>query len=271
MGGSILKKAVLLSVSSDIGTALALHWLSLGWEIYGTYRTISSSVERLQQNPRAHLFSCDLLDPSSITKAGKEISEQVGLWDILVLGAGTLDPVGPFEETDFKAWEKGIQANFLKPLEFLHTLLPFRGSSPTVLFFAGGGTNNAVKNYSSYTLSKIALIKMVELLDAEMPDTRFVIVGPGFVKTKIHEQTLQAGEKAGDSLERLQQKMRDEQFIPMEKVVTCCHWLATTACRGVNGRNISVAFDPWESPELQEALQIDPDMYKLRRHKNSFL
>ena len=37
---------------------------------------------------------------------------------------------------------------------------------------------------------------MCELLDAEVPDVKFVILGPGWVRTKIHDAVLQAGKIA---------------------------------------------------------------------------
>ena len=37
----------------------------------------------------------------------------------------------------------------------------------------------------AYTLSKIASIKAVELLDAEVKDTKFTILGPGGLRLKF--------------------------------------------------------------------------------------
>ena len=77
------------------------------------------------------------------------------------------------------------------------TSLPAHAAS--VIFFAGGGTNNAVLGYSAYVLSKIALIKMCELLDAEIAQVKFTIVGPGWINTKIHNETLMAGEQENNN------------------------------------------------------------------------
>jgi hypothetical protein len=37
----------------------------------------------------------------------------------------------------------------------------------------------------------------------------------------------------------------------------------------VSGRNISLVFDNWGDSILDEQLKNDPDMYKLRRHRNN--
>jgi NAD(P)-dependent dehydrogenase (short-subunit alcohol dehydrogenase family) len=67
-----------------------------------------------------------------------------------------------------------------------------QSGTPSVVFFSGAGTNGPAPSYSAYCASKILLIKMCELLDSETPDASFFIIGPGMVRTKIHEQTLRS-------------------------------------------------------------------------------
>lgn len=262
--------AVVISASSDIGAALCEEWRGKGWNVFGTYRTPAPLVTKLKE--QCQLFPCDLMDKESLQAAAKKIGESC-LWDVLVFGPGHLEPIGDFQNVDFDAWEKGIQINLLRQLRLLHLLLPFRNRhsllpEPTVLFFAGGGVNNAVPYYSSYTLSKIALTKMCEFLDAEIPDTRFVILGPGCVKTKIHEPTLRL--KTGAHYQKTLLRLQNNDCTPMQQVIDSCTYLVTTPCRAVRGRNFSTAFDKWGSADLEAALENDGDMYKLRRHANTW-
>ena len=262
---------IIISISSDIGTALARHWLDSGHRVLGTYRTESDQLRNLQRSGTA-LVHCDLTDDVSIAKAAKKLADEAGPWDALVIAPGTLEPVGPFVDSGFDAWNRSITANFTGQMRILHALLPVRNRGtalgPLVLLFAGGGTNSPPLNFSAYTVSKIALIKMCELLDAEIPDTRFSIVGPGWVKTKIHEATLAAGKQAGDNLERTADKLASDECVPMEKVVEFCDWIMNAPREEIGGRNFSVAHDPWGKEELAAALRSDCDMYKLRRFGN---
>ena len=266
-------KAIIISASSDIGAALAKEWSDRGWTVFGTYRRHAPLVTELEEVNWVH---CDLSNIESVESACDSLKKESSSWDVLIMAPGDLEPVGDFQEVDFDKWEQGIQVNLLRQLRILHKLLPWRKrntqlTEPAVLFFAGGGTNNAVQHYSSYTLSKIALTKMCELLDAEMPDTRFVIVGPGCVKTKIHEPTLRGGEKvAGANYQRTVDRLNNNECTPMEQVVECCSWLVTTSCKGVRGRNFSVVSDLWNRPELEQELERDFNMYKLRRHNNQW-
>ena len=267
------KRIILLSASADICLALANHWLDQGHEIIGTYRLRSAGVNQLEQRG-ATLIPCDFSDIASTKTAMIALQQYAANWDALIMGHATQNPVGNFASVDFDAWEDSILLNFSSQMRSLHALLPSRNQSaaqgPLVLFFAGGGTNNATVNYSAYTLAKIALIKMCELLDAEIPDTRFTILGPGWVKTKIHEATLQAGEtKAGLNFEKTKSMLAGDQCNPMGKVVACCDWvLEAERCVG-GGRNFSVVHDAWGNPDMEEALRQDPQLYKLRRSGNA--
>jgi NAD(P)-dependent dehydrogenase (short-subunit alcohol dehydrogenase family) len=119
-------------------------------------------------------------------------------------------------------------------------------------------------------VSKIALTKMTELLDAEIPDTRFVIVGPGWVKTKIHTETLNAGTRAGANYHTTLQRLAHDEFVDMQRVVACCNWVVDAPHAVVGGRNFSVEHDAWGQPALHEALKRDSNLYKLRRSGNDW-
>lgn len=265
--------AVIVSVSSDIGLAMSRRWVARGWSVVGTYRTQSPAVIALADQG-VGLVACDLSDPAGIDAAASELRARCPSWDVLVLCPGTQEPVGPFVACEFDAWERSLRINFTAQMRIVHELLPARRTStapsPCVLFFAGGGTNSAPVNYSAYIVSKIALIKMCELLDAEIPDTRFSVVGPGWVKTKIHAATLSAGTRAGANYQRTLDKLAGDECTPMGRVLDCCDWLVEAPREVVSGRNFSVGFDRWGRRELAERLSNHPNMYKLRRFGNEW-
>lgn len=266
--------AIIISASSDIGAAICNRWQSKGWHVYGTYRTKSPAVVELD-NRGVKLVHCDLSDVTSIRDACSQLRALCPQWDVLVMCPGTQDPVGVFSECSFDKWEESLRVNFSSQMRIIHELLPIRHTGaviePVVLLFTGGGTNDAPPNYSAYIVSKIALIKMCELLDAEMPDTRFAIIGPGWVKTKIHESTLRAGTRAGANYQRTIEKLASNQCTPVDTVLDCCDWVVNASRRFVSGRNFSVMFDEWGTEELSKMLAENLDMYKLRRYGNDWL
>lgn len=268
------RSAIIISASSDIGNAMCARWIKKGWKVFGTYRTESSATARLAEIG-VKLICCDLADTASIQNAVSKLSRLCPQWDALVLCPGTQEPIVAFIDNNFDQWEESLKVNFTSQLRIIHDLLQTRHTGlklePIVLLFAGGGTNDAPVNYSAYTISKVALIKMCELLDAEVTDTRFVIVGPGWVKTKIHDSTLKAGECAGVNYQRTLDKLDGKECTPIDEVLDCCDWVVNARRKSVSGRNFSVVFDKWGDKELLNMLASHPDMYKLRRYGNDWL
>jgi NAD(P)-dependent dehydrogenase (short-subunit alcohol dehydrogenase family) len=267
-------RAIIVSASSDIGLALAERWRAAGHDVVGTYRRRSAGVAALEASG-VPLVRCALDQPESVREATSALGALCPAWDVLVLAAGTLEPVGSFLECNFDDWVGSVGVNFTGQMRMLHALLPTRRKDrepgPLVMLFAGGGTNGAPVNYSAYTVSKIALAKMCELLDAEVPDTRFSILGPGWVKTKIHAATLAAGTRAGANRDRTLVRLAGDDCTPMDEVLDCCDWLVGAPREVVGGRNFSVAHDRWRSEDLLAVLRRDAGMYKLRRSGNERL
>jgi NAD(P)-dependent dehydrogenase (short-subunit alcohol dehydrogenase family) len=267
----VKKRYIIISISSDFGLALANNWLDDGHVVIGTYRNFSDRLKELETKG-AILFKCDLSSSLEIDKACMKISRDYE-WDVLCIAPATLEPVGEFIKTAFDEWENSINLNFTSQMRIIYNLIPSRrkdsNHGPIVILFAGGGTNNATKYYSAYTISKIAQIKMTELLDAEMPDTRFCIIGPGWVKTKIHEATIKAGiTNAGENYQKTVDIINNKNDSNLEKVVECCNWVISSSRDIVSGRNFSLVYDQWGTESLNEKLKNDSNLFKLRRFGN---
>jgi NAD(P)-dependent dehydrogenase (short-subunit alcohol dehydrogenase family) len=264
------RTVIILSASSDIGRALTERYLDAGATVVGTYRA-ADAVEAFASHPRAHLFRLDLNEPQCFSQLSEALRQRDLSWDLFIASNGTMEPIGPFLEIDGEAWQNTICANALLPCRFLQSIYPLRrvGRTCTAVFFAGGGTNNPFRNYSAYCISKIALIKMCELLDDEAEDLKAFILGPGYVRTKIHDETLRAAERAGANLDKTRAFLATDGT-SMDDIYQCIEWGIAQDRAVIGGRNISVVHDPWRKggQALASALAADGDMYKLRRAGN---
>lgn len=261
----------ILSASSDIGRALMTRYLDLGVTVIGTYRR-DSGLEALRDHDGAHLLPLDLARTETFDGVAGYMKEHGLSWDLFIASNGTMEPIGPFLGLDGAAWQDSISSNALAPCRLLQALYPLRrdGRINDVAFFAGGGTNNPFRNYSAYCLSKILLIKMCELLDDEAPDLKAFILGPGYVRTKIHDETLRAADKAGENLDKTRQFMETDGT-SMDDIFACLEWCVGQDRAVVGGRNFSVVHDPWRNggKMLAQALAADADRFKLRRSGNA--
>lgn len=269
------KTVFILSITSDIGTALAKRYAGEGYRVVGTYRTEKNLVQ-LKDIPNCHLYSCDLEDKGSVAQFINEFKKLNLAWDIFISCPCTPLPLGSFFECDFDEWSQSIHINAVEQLRALHNLYPMRNTDTVcdVVFFAGGGTNNAVLNFSAYTVSKIMLIKMSELLDAENRDLNVFIVGPGWTKTKTHYITLEHVNKTDKKYSETVEFMKSGVGTSMDDICDCIKWLCRQGKEVVGGRNFSVINDQWKDDsqgQLATALKSDANMYKLRRHGNHLL
>jgi len=266
------KKVFILGASSDIGKSLTVRYLQAGCQVAATYRN-PEAVTELANRGNLYLYSCNVQDPISVTTAVRAFREQVEVWDTFISCVGTEEPIGRFFECNFDVWESSVIVNSTAQLRVLHELYPHRqhGETCNVVFFAGGGTNSPFRNYSAYCVAKIVLIKMCELLDDENKDLNVFIVGPGFVRTKIHQQTLNHPSAAGPNYQKTVEFLRpDNPDTSFDDIYECIDWAVKQGREVVGGRNISVVHDPWRrgGVELVERLRGDSHKFKLRRYGN---
>ena len=108
---------------------------------------------------------------------------------------------------------------------------------------------------------------MCELLSEEIEDITISILGPGWVNTKIHQETLKAGKSSGDALIKTKETIKEKNFYPLKKVIQCVNWILNADKNLVNGRNFSSAHDPWEHVSIDKILS-NKNNFKLRRYGN---
>lgn len=269
------KTFLILSISSDIGLYMAEQYLAEGHRVIGSYRTLKH-VKPLLKRKNCLLIPCEFSKPQSVRNFIARIKKQKITWDVFISCVGYLLPAKPFFECDADEWIGSVHVNALEPLRILHALYPLRNKRAVsdVVWFAGGGANNAVVDITAYATSKIILTKMTEYLDAENSDLNMFIVGPGWTKTKIHDQILNARSVASKKFAETKDFMETKEGTSIPEVFECIEWLRAEGRPLSGGRNFSVVYDPWRMKtrkELVKALRADAGMYKLRRQGNGFL
>lgn len=264
--------AVVLGANADIGQKISEMLLADGHRVIGTFRRDFPEHDSLAKRPGMTLVQCDLTDPLDIQRLVTKVKQEGIAWSLLFSSVGSSEPIGRFFDLDFDEWERSVNINFTSQLRALHALYPYRTRARTadVALLAGGGTNNPFRCYSAYCVAKIGLIKMCELIDDEAEDLNIFILGPGFVRTKTHFETLRAGEKAEGNLDRVRAFIESgAQGTRFEDIYACLLWARENGRNTVGGRNLSVAHDPWGTQTLAAELLQDSDMFKLRRARNN--
>jgi NAD(P)-dependent dehydrogenase (short-subunit alcohol dehydrogenase family) len=262
-----LPVAIILGISADIGISIAQRLIDDGWFVVGLGRNTDRLEEIINHNAFKFIV-CDLGSSDSIRISLNTFRSFNLSWELFASCVGTMEPIGPFFNTKFEEWAESISINFVSQLHVLHKYWTCRspGIDINIMFLAGGGTNNPFTNYSAYCVSKIALIKMCELIDDEEAAANIFIIGPGFVKTRIHNETFQAGLLSGSGYGKTLEFMKTNGT-SYQDIYDNLKWCINAGRSVVGGRNISTVHDPWRvgGIELKEKLSSDPDAYKLRR------
>lgn len=267
------RNVFILGLSSDIGRALAEKYIENGYTVFGTYRQDDFLATNFI-DPGVKLFHCDISDKNSIKLAVEKYKRASSPWSIFISCIGSLEPIGSFFTGDFDEWEKSVIINSLAQLRFLHEIYPLREKNEisNAVFFAGGGTNSPFANYSAYCIAKILLIKICELLDDENPDLNAFIIGPGWVRTKIHKQTINNRLSSGSNFHKTMGFLNSQdKGTSYEDIYQCINWCISMGKDVTGGRNFSIVHDPWRNggKQLEEQLRSDINKYKLRRYGNS--
>jgi NAD(P)-dependent dehydrogenase (short-subunit alcohol dehydrogenase family) len=260
------------AISSDIGRELALMYRAQGFGVIGTYRD-EAGIESLRADSGIELIACDVERPESINAAVEATGRLEKPWDLFIGAVGQLAPIGRLFETDVDAWCASVTVNSIAQLRLLHGLYPWRRRRDLtrIAFLVGGGINGPFGNYSAYCLGKITLVKVCELLDDEYEDIHAVAIGTGWVNTKIHRQTLNAAERAGENYRRTYEFVTSNQpGTTYGEIFDCIEWCFAQDRAITGGRNFSVVHDPWRDGGeiLTGALAASDDKYKLRRSGN---
>jgi len=264
------KTVFIAAISSDIGQKLAEFYLAADFQIVGTYRK-EAHVVSLKKHEKIQLLKCDLNKQEELSGVSTFMAEKDIRWDHFISAVGVLSPIGKFAEVPMDNWKASVTVNSLQQLALLHSILPFKrpGTTGKVAFLVGGAINRPFANYSAYSLGKVMLVKFCELISDETPDLHCVAIGTGWVASKIHQQTLDAGQAAGTNLATTNEFISSgEQGTKIEDIFSLINWCFDRP--ETAGRNFSVVHDEWRNggDALLSSLTNDEDMFRLRRHGN---
>jgi len=187
----------------------------------------------------------------------------------LIHCAAVLGPIGPLADADPGEWLDALHINlfgsFLVMREAVRRMRE-RGGGRLVLF-SGGGAGYGFPNYSSYAAAKVAVVRLVETLAREVGAQGIEVnaLAPGFVATRIHAQTLEAGERAGAEYLRSTREQLAAGGVPPGVGANAAVFLVSDAARGITGKFVAAPYD--DLAQWLEHLDTlrSTDVFTLRR------
>lgn len=214
----------------------------------------------------AQVFVADVTDAAAVSRAFKEIERSMGAIDVLVNNAAVLKPFGPLWENDADEWWRGVEVNVRGPMLCAQAVLPqmiARRRGRIINVSSGAGAMGA-PYYSSYIVSKTALIRMTECLALETAAHGLAIfaISPGTVRTAMSEYSLQSPE-GQRWLPWYRRVFKEHIDVPAERPARLVLELASGKADALSGRFLSV-FDDLELLLRHSAELEEQDLYTLR-------
>lgn len=217
---------------------------------------------------RAVAMPTDLAQAAGVAAAVKQAREILGHIDVLVNAAGLQVPIGPFWECDWEEWEHNIQVNLLGTARMIHSILPMMMDrrQGKIINFSGGGATAPRPYFSAYATSKAALVRLTETLAVELKPYNVQVnaVAPGAVNTRMLDEIIEAGEKAGPEYQQGLER-RQSGGTAVELICALVLFLASPASGALTGKLISAPHDPWREWDGKADKLNSTPLYTLRR------
>ncbi len=216
----------------------------------------------------------DVTDSSTVQSAVQFILSKHQRIDLLVCCAGIYGPIGPLEGNDAAQWQQALSINVAGTMLCVRAALPVmkKQKKGCILTIAGGGVGGPrIKpNFSSYVSSKFAICGFTEALSAELAGSgvRINAISPGAVNTRLLQQVLASGDKAGKDFLSASLKQKETGGTPPKLAAELVLYLASDAGAHLSGKVLSAVWDPPNKLEQRKgrgAGQISSSLYTLRR------
>jgi NAD(P)-dependent dehydrogenase (short-subunit alcohol dehydrogenase family) len=179
----------------------------------------------------------DVTDWQAVEAAAADVREALGPVSVAIANAGVLPSGEHVQELDPDAWRRVIDVNltgaFLTAKAAIPQLREAGGGSLILISSICGLTASA--GYAAYNASKHGVIGLMRTLAHELSDDGITVnaVCPGWVRTPMLDQSLEAGHSAGSAPEDYTRMGLIERLVEPEEVTDAVEWLASPGARMV--------------------------------------
>ena len=266
------RSVIVTGGGTGLGKEIARAFAEQGDDVVICGRNLESLVKAAEElggaESRVKAIPCDVSDANAVQKLIASVQEARGRIDVLVNNAGVYGPIGLACENSPEEWKQAMEINLFGVFLTTRYTAPamIEQGSGSIINISGGGATSTKPRYSSYAAAKSGVVRFTEVVADELAEhgIRVNAIAPGFIVTRFHDLTMDAGERAGPDYEKTKAKLEsggDDPKLAAELAV----FLAGPDAEGISGRLISAVFDDWREPKTHEALRASRDLYMLRR------
>jgi 3-oxoacyl-[acyl-carrier protein] reductase len=250
------KCAVITGGGRGIGEAIAGSFAREGARVVLVARTMTE-LERVREKIRGAGGTAidaqgDVANPADVRRVMGLAHSRYGAVDILVNAAGIHGPIGALWETNINQWISAVHTNLIGTFLCCHEALPgmIARRWGRVINLSGGGATGPLPAFSAYAAAKAAVVRLTETLAAETKEAGITVnaIAPGMVDTKLQDQVLAAGDRAGELGVQIRhlRETGEGGFSP-DLAADLAVFLASDLAAGLTGKLIAAPHDDWRS------------------------
>jgi NAD(P)-dependent dehydrogenase (short-subunit alcohol dehydrogenase family) len=242
--------AIVTGAGRGIGRVIAVRLATAGASVAVVARSedqIATTAGQIAHGSgRAVAVPADVSDPESVVRMVHEVERVLGPLTLLVNNAGLAGPIGPTWEVEVEEWWRCLEVNLRGPMLCSRAVLPGmigRRCGRIVNVASGAGTR-AIPYLGAYVTSKTALIRLTEILAAEVAGhgvTTFAIE-PGTVRTAMAESAL-GSEEGRRWLPWFPEIFKGGHDVPPDHAAGLVTLLASGRVDALSGRFFTIADD----------------------------
>jgi 3-oxoacyl-[acyl-carrier protein] reductase len=267
--------ALVVGAGRGIGEEVALRFAREGARVVLASRTageLDSVFQRIRaQDGAASVQVTDATSREQVDRLVQASLNAFGRIDVLVNAAGIYGPIGNLWDADPDEWFKTFSVNLFSAFLLCRAVVPhmIKARRGKIINFSGGGAASPIARFSAYGASKAAVVRLTETLAEEVREFNIQVnaIAPGAVDTKLQDEVLAAGDRAGEIYLRMK-KMREsgEGATPRDLPAELAVFLASEESRELTGKLISAPFDGWQTWDAQRIHEVSSKpWYTLRR------
>ena len=268
------KVVVITGAGRGIGRSIAVACAREGARVALAARNEAELRETGAQveaaGPKPLIIPTDVTDHAQVEALADAVVASYSHIDVLVNNAGISGPIGPLETNDVAAWVDTVNVNLTGTFLCCRAVIPvmlLQGAGK-IINLSGAGATNAWSNMSAYCSSKVAVVRLTEVLAQELEHKGITVnaLGPGSVHTTMWDHmTEEAAEVGATFIHETGLRVTSGGGASIDECAELAVWLAADESNGLTGRMISATTDDYRSLPPRIAEVMASDAYTLRR------
>lgn len=235
-----------------------------------------NSLKKKYQGKNSQIIKYEILDFDKFHNLKKKLEKNknfIKKTNLIISTIGIQGEIKNFFDLNFEKFNSVFKINFFSQALLFKSIYKFikKNKDTSIILFSGGGVTGLRPNFSPYVLSKIALVKLVEILAVEFKNKNLRInaISPGIIDSKMTRLILKKNKRDINlsEINKIKKEIVNSKK-SLEKVYNLIDLLIKKKGKKISGKIISSRWDQfnhWNKKDIKKLRKHS--VYTLRRNQ----